>query len=217
MRASLFADATHGPVKRLAFLAVVACLCGLGFSAPPAEAGYVVTILEQGNNVVGTGSGSLDLTDLGLVSSGGSAFAAAVEADIELIQTGPTISGGEDAYAGYSGPSNFGGGGSLFYATSGSGDFVGIESPQAGTPLLVPEVYQSGAALSSTSTWDNSTLASLGLTPGTYVYSWGSGEHADSFTVQIGPAATATPEPASLTLVGLGVAGIAGYAWRRRR
>jgi hypothetical protein len=29
--------------------------------------------------------------------------------------------------------------------------------------------------------------------------------------------ATATPEPASLTLLGLGVAGIAGYAWRRRR
>jgi hypothetical protein len=28
---------------------------------------------------------------------------------------------------------------------------------------------------------------------------------------------TATPEPASLTLLGLGVAGVAGYAWRRRR
>jgi hypothetical protein len=30
-------------------------------------------------------------------------------------------------------------------------------------------------------------------------------------------ATTATPEPASLTLLGLGVASIAGYAWRRRR
>jgi hypothetical protein len=30
-------------------------------------------------------------------------------------------------------------------------------------------------------------------------------------------ATTGIPEPASLTLLGLGVAGIAGYAWRRRR
>jgi hypothetical protein len=31
------------------------------------------------------------------------------------------------------------------------------------------------------------------------------------------PSATAAPEPASLTLLGLGVASLAGYAWRRRR
>jgi hypothetical protein len=31
------------------------------------------------------------------------------------------------------------------------------------------------------------------------------------------PAATVTPEPASVMLLGLGVAGIAGYGWRRRR
>jgi hypothetical protein len=53
------------------------------------------------------------------------------------------------------------------------------------------------------------------LTPGTYVYTWGTGAHADSFTVQIGP--TAAPEPASLTLLGIGVASLAGYGWRRRR
>jgi hypothetical protein len=29
--------------------------------------------------------------------------------------------------------------------------------------------------------------------------------------------ANATPEPASLTLVGLGAAGLLGYGWRRRR
>jgi hypothetical protein len=36
-------------------------------------------------------------------------------------------------------------------------------------------------------------------------------------TLQLVTAPTAAPEPASLTLLGLGVASIAGYAWRRRR
>jgi hypothetical protein len=40
---------------------------------------------------------------------------------------------------------------------------------------------------------------------------------ADSLVGTVASVATAAPEPASLSLLGLGVAGIAGYAWRRRR
>jgi len=44
------------------------------------------------------------------------------------------------------------------------------------------------------------------VTPGTYKWTWGSGPN-QNFTLQIGPAA-AVPEPASLALFGVGLAGV---------
>jgi hypothetical protein len=66
--------------------------------------------------------------------------------------------------------------------------------------LAVPFSYVSGSALLDTSTYDNATLASLGVTPGAYIWTWGAGASADSLPLQIGPAPTNTPEPASLAL-----------------
>ena len=42
----------------------VAMVTGYGLSAPPAQAGYVVDLTQQGANVVATGSGPIDLTGL---------------------------------------------------------------------------------------------------------------------------------------------------------
>ena len=63
---------------------------------------------------------------------------------------------------------------------------VGIGS--VGVVLFVPQGYISGTSLASTNTWANQSFASLGLTPGTYTWTWGSGAHADRFILQIGPA-----------------------------
>jgi MYXO-CTERM domain-containing protein len=81
--------------------------------------------------------------------------------------------------------------------------------------LFLPAGYISGHSLSDSATYDDATFASLQATPGTYTWTWGTGTHADSFTLQIGPVAT-TPEPASLTLLAMGLAGL-GLALRTRR
>jgi hypothetical protein len=79
----------------------------------------------------------------------------------------------------------------------------------------VPSGYVSGANLSDTATYNGQTFASLHLIAGTYTWHWGTGANADSFTLQIGPASTPAPEPASLTLLAVGLAGL-GMVLRTR-
>jgi MYXO-CTERM domain-containing protein len=59
----------------------------------------------------------------------------------------------------------------------------------------------------------NTTIAGLGLTPGTYTYTWGTGGTANSLTINI----SGVPEPASLTMAATAAALIGGLAIRRRR
>lgn len=60
-------------------------------------------------------------------------------------------------------------------SSSGSGDKVAIEAYV--NELAVPEGYISGSALADSSTYNNATFASLGLTPGTYVESRSDGRY----------------------------------------
>ena len=52
----------------------------------------------------------------------------------------------------------------------------------------MPQGYVSGAALSDSMTFNNATFASLGVTPGTYVWTWGTGLPNQNFTLIIGGA-----------------------------
>ena len=75
--------------------------------------------------------------------------------------------------------------------------------------------YVSGSALSDSATYNSTTLTMLGLTPGTYVWNWGSGAHADNVTLQIGPVVTPLPTALPLFATGLGALGLLG--WRRKK
>ena len=68
----------------------------------------------------------------------------------------------------------------------------------------MPFHYVSGSLLSTTDTYSSATFSILGLTPGNYTWTWGTGADADSLTVQIGPAATGVPEPPTSVLAVIG-------------
>jgi hypothetical protein len=124
-----------------------------------------------------------------------------------------------DVYSGFIGPTSFGIGDLGFLSglpSSGSGDMVGIAGgldPSINV-LEVPDGYVSNSALSNSSTWLNDTFSSLGVTPGTYEWTWGPGPN-QNFTLIIG--ATAIPEPASAALLGAALAGLLLTGARRRR
>jgi hypothetical protein len=175
-----------------------------------ARAGYIVNVIESGGNVVATGSGTIDTAGLQFVGNGGNFYAMFIPTAGDVI-LGPTFNNlFVDFYSGISGPTSFGTG-ARYDADSGSGALIGILSGD----FIVPDQYVSGTFLSSTDTWTGQTFATLGLTPGTYVWTWGSGANADSFTMNIG--GSSVPEPASIMMVGIGTLGLLGYGRLRRK
>jgi hypothetical protein len=115
------------------------------------------------------------------------------------------------------GPFEFGAG-SATNADKSSGDLVGVFSGSDDFfGIVVPAAYVSGAQLADSSTYLFETLPALGARPGEFVWSWGSGAHADSFIVEIGGVFPAPiPEPATWAMMLLGFAGL-GYAALRRK
>lgn len=169
---------------------------------------YVIHLTQQGNNVVASGSGAIDLTDLPLIGPG--FFAPSLIPGNGEVLLGDGL-GGFDVYGvNFMGPSNFGPG-SETDASNTSGDVTGIYDPAG--QIAVPTNYISDTALSSTATWDNATFASLGVTPGTYTWTWGTGAD-QSFTLDI---VNSVPEPAALGMFGLGVLLIGGFVGLCRR
>jgi len=180
-------------------------LAGL-LSVRPAQAGYTVTLEQVGPDVVATGSGAINLHGLTFSQSGSKNPVMLPHTPVAFfegaaIYTGPTSSS-VDVYGGGSGPMSFGSG-SGWSASSGSGDMVGISERYSAEGdiyfrlLSVPAGYVSGTALSDTAIYSGTTLAALGVTPGTYVWTWGTTEN-QNFTLQIPPFPLVFP-PATIT------------------
>ena len=193
-------------MKRGDYVAML--LAGLGMCGG-AQAAYTVTVSQVGPNVVANGSGTIDMT--GLVNGGIAVMPAQIRPVDARLRTGGV--GPVNGYSGVVGPASFGTGFSAFPTTS-SNDPVEIYG-QTGI-VAVPAGYIAGSLLNSTSTWNATTIAGLGLTPGTYTWVWAG----DSFTVNIlAPTAAASiPTLSEWGLIGMSVLlSMFGIAYTRRR
>lgn len=174
-----------------------------------AQAGIMININQVGADVVVTGSGTLDTTGLTIVALN---FAAVPDLTPNLgfailgSANGSGAGVGIDEYAGATGPASFGPGRQT-NPSFGSGDPFGLAMQgQFQGEIFVPRGY-SGGPLSATDTYANATFSSLGLTPGTYIYTLPN----DTLTVNV------VPEPSTLVSATVAVLAGVGVLWRRRR
>ncbi|MDR3620682.1 MAG: PEP-CTERM sorting domain-containing protein [Paludisphaera borealis] len=195
-------------VTRLVLAAAVLGLVGIGSGR--ARAAIVLTMTQSGSDVVMSGGGTANLASF--VFSFNISQKALIVPDARGIVTGPTGVVSTTVHDYISGPATFGTGG-LSLATSGTGDRFGISPLSSDFGLVTPFGYVSGSPLSATTTFANQTFDSLGVTPGSYVWTWGSGADADSLTLNI--VSAAVPEPSSLAMAG--VAGLVALGLASRR
>ena len=159
-----------------------------------------ITVKEIGGDVVFSGTGTANVTDLSASGTANLAGLSTRPSSGRIVYTvfNPTY----NQYFGITGPSSFGTGTSIGGPTSGT-------APITDSVVLIPGsnaiYFATGGtnSCSGTITYGGTTLATLGMTVGTYVWTWGSGANQDSLTLQIGelPTPTPTPTPTETLLV----------------
>jgi len=185
------------------------------FCATSSQAAVTINFSESGGDVVAASSGSLITTGLGAPGNlngvlgyvAGTAFDANWSG-VMLVGTDPSAADGYSFANWANDNTDVCSTGGRYVASSGTGNFVGVYSRNGSTDgIYVADNYVSGSPIAGTSTWTGATFASLGLVPGTYVFTFGAGETADSVTVNIG--GIIGPPPVAYTVGGT-VSGLTG-------
>ena len=169
---------------RFAFLVLSIWLLTAKF----AVAEVVIVCREDGADVVCVGNGSLNVSTLGLFSTAQSAGGLTQPLYGSLL-VGSATGSPSDYYrlppGVHIGPIGTGG---LSAPTMGAANHWGIAGAiEVGRDhIIVPTGYVSGDPLpQSSSRYANESLESLGLTPGNYEVTWGSGADVDRLTIRV--------------------------------
>ncbi|MBV9656516.1 MAG: PEP-CTERM sorting domain-containing protein [Verrucomicrobia bacterium] len=187
-------------------LVLLVVACGV-LSPSRAHAVFTFTLSQVGPDVVVTGSGTFITT--GLTFSNNVNGTPGIAPSFGNLLVSPTGAQPFAVYSGITGPGSFGSGTGAT-ESSGTGPDAGVNG--SNHVLGLPVGYVSGTFFTDSATYNNATFASLGFTPGTYTYTWGSGATADSLTVT-----GVVPEPSSWAMVGAGTLMLLGLGRARRR
>lgn len=175
-------------------------------AASAANAAVTINITQSGNDVTLSASGTFDRA-LSSEIRGADNFRQSINSGYSFLGLGTQQS--VDVF-GFSGPGAFGSEESFTDVTSSSGTAIGFNT--TGPVFFISRNYVSNTAISSSALFSGKTLASLGLSAGTYDYTSGQ----NKISLVIGQTVAAVPEPATWAMMILGF-GVVGAALRRPR
>jgi len=219
---------TLGKTTMTHFFKLLASSALLITVSAPSHAGIIFTFTESGANVVMNSSGVIDTTNLVPQLSVSGWGGAGIEENGNHDIMGGTTVGGVDVSFGFNAGTDFspwasanGPWAANFFSTivdSGVKGFTtyrfdgGSQLPGLGVESA--DIVDGFWSPDQNWTFANQTFASLGMFTGTYTVT--DAVTAEFITFQVGPAQAQVPEPSTLLLAGLGLAGL-GFARRKQR
>ncbi len=207
-------------------LGLMACIMASTFMAATCcPAGVVITVAESGSDVTATLSGSIATWVGATLSVVGNGVGAS-----NLVRPGPVGSPSSILFAATNPslgsvvssnyytvpvrPTNFGTLSGPFSATSSTASTLLFAwCARTSNNVYIAQNYTLGTPITGVLTWQNNTIAGLGMTPGSYLWSWGTPSTpgaGDTITLNV------VPEPVLSCLAIIGLA-CGGYSLARRR
>ncbi|MEM9347610.1 MAG: hypothetical protein AAGB26_13430 [Planctomycetota bacterium] len=164
------------------------------FSAAPIDASVIYTLEEVGSDVVLSYTGKINDAD-GLLFSADNASASGYISPTSGFAAGFELGSVTNYDGSFNGPDAIGSFNGFTDGSTHSGDYFGFDFGRFGDALLIESSYVFGQTMSGSTTFENNTIAGLGVDVGSGSYVWELGNTAgDTITLNI------IPEPSSLAL-----------------